>query len=59
MKDFNLNLSINEVNLVLKALSQLPYHQVNDVISKIHAQAQDQLTKDVIDETKKTAKINP
>ena len=54
MKDFNLKLSINEANLILKALSQLPYHQVNEVINKIHAQAQEQLTSEVINETKQT-----
>ncbi len=57
MKDFNLKLSINEANLILKALAQLPYHQVNDVINKIHAQAQEQLTTDVIKETTQTEKV--
>lgn len=58
MKDFNLKLNVNEVNLVLKALSQLPYHQVNDIITKIHSQAQEQLTSEVIDQTKKNETVN-
>lgn len=58
MKDFNLKLNVNEVNLVLKALSQLPYHQVNDIITKIHSQAQEQLTSEVIDQTKKNETMN-
>lgn len=58
MKDFNLKLNVNEVNLVLKALSQLPYHQVNDIITKIHSQAQEQLTSEVIDQTKKNETVH-
>ena len=57
MKDFNLKLNINEVNLILKALSQLPYHQVNEIIVKIHSQAQEQLTSEVIQETKETERV--
>lgn len=57
MKDFNLKITINEANLILKALAQLPYHQVNDVINKIHIQAQEQLTTDVINETKQTEQV--
>jgi len=58
MKDFNLKVNVNEVNLVLKALSQLPYNQVNELITKIHAQAQEQLTSEVIDQTQKNEKVN-
>jgi hypothetical protein len=39
MKDLKLNLSVNEVNLLLKALGNLPYIQVCAVIEKIQAQA--------------------
>lgn len=44
MKDFKLTLNLNEVNLILKALGNLPYNQVSEVISKIHAQAQEQIS---------------
>ncbi len=44
MKDFKLSLNLNEVNMIIKALSNLPYNQVNEIISKIHAQAQEQLS---------------
>jgi hypothetical protein len=57
MKDFNLKLNANEVNLILKALSQLPYNQVNEIILKIHSQAQEQLTSEVIKETKETESV--
>lgn len=43
MKDLNLQLSVNEVNNVIKALSQLPYNQVHELIAKIHTQATEQL----------------
>jgi len=43
MKDVNLLLSINEVNAVLRALSNLPYSQVHQLIDKIQQQARVQL----------------
>jgi hypothetical protein len=39
MKDIKLNLTINEVNAVLKSLGNLPYVQVCALIEKIQAQA--------------------
>jgi len=43
MKDFKLKLDIAEVNLIIKALGNLPFNQVNELIAKIHSQAQEQL----------------
>ena len=43
MKEFKLTLTINETNLILKALAELPFKQVSDLVGKIHAQAQQQL----------------
>jgi hypothetical protein len=43
MKEFKLELSLNEVNLILKALGDLPYSQVTELVAKIHAQAKEQL----------------
>ena len=43
MKDMNLNLNLNEVNVVLRALSNLPYTQVHQLIDKIQEQAKTQL----------------
>lgn len=43
MKELNLNLNVNEVNAVLRALSNLPYHQVHLLIDKIQQQAREQL----------------
>jgi phosphoribosylformylglycinamidine (FGAM) synthase PurS component len=55
MKEFKLLLNVNEVNTILKALGNMPYNQVNDIVSKIHTQAQEQLTNAVINETSATA----
>jgi hypothetical protein len=44
MKDFKLTLNVNEMNLIIRALGNLPYNQVNELLNKIHAQAQEQLT---------------
>jgi len=35
----NLELSVNEINLILQALGQAPYAQVADIIEKIKVQA--------------------
>lgn len=43
MKELKLELSIAEVNSIIKALSNLPYNQVHELIAKIHAQASTQL----------------
>jgi hypothetical protein len=44
MKDIKLNLSVSEVNLILKSLGNLPYVQVAPLIEKIQAQANPQVT---------------
>lgn len=38
-----LELSIDEVNLILKALGEMPFSQVYDLIGKIHLQSNQQL----------------
>ena len=43
MKDLKLNLNVNEVNSILRALSNLPYSQVHQLIDKIQSQAREQL----------------
>jgi hypothetical protein len=58
MKDLKISFSVNEVNIVLKALSNLPYHQVNELISKIHKQAQEQLTNAVITDSVENEKAH-
>ncbi len=42
-KDLNINLNINELNTILRALANLPYNQVNTLIEKIQQQARMQL----------------
>lgn len=39
----NLELSVNDVNIILSALREMPYRVVNDVINNIVSQAQSQL----------------
>lgn len=43
MKELNLGLNVNEINVVLNALSNLPYTQVHALIVKIQEQARAQL----------------
>ena len=42
MKDLQLQLTLEEVNLILKALSNMPFSQVYELIGKIHEQAAEQ-----------------
>ncbi len=42
-KEIELQLTFEEVNLVLKALGSLPFSQVFELIGKIHDQANDQV----------------
>lgn len=44
MKDLEFQLSVQEANLVIKALGQLPFNQVNELIGKIHQQASTQIS---------------
>jgi hypothetical protein len=44
MKELKFNLNVNEINLVLKALGNLPYYQVCTLIEKLQQQANAQLT---------------
>ena len=39
----NLELSINDINLILQALGQAPYVQVADIIDKVRTQAAPQV----------------
>jgi len=43
MKEFNLQISIDEANLILEALGSLPFVQVYALIGKIQAQAGEQI----------------
>jgi hypothetical protein len=43
MKEINLSLKIEDVNLVLTALGNLPFIQVHELINKIQSQATPQL----------------
>jgi len=43
MKDFKITINVNEANLILRALGNMPYNQVNELVAKIHTQVQEQL----------------
>ena len=43
MKEINLSLKIEDVNLLLTALGNLPFIQVHELITKIQSQATPQL----------------
>ena len=43
MKELNLKLSVDDVNTILKALGQMPFQQVYQVIETINQQANQQL----------------
>lgn len=44
MKDIRFHLNVNEVNLILKSLGNLPYYQVCALIEKMQQQANAQVT---------------
>lgn len=43
MQNFDLNLTLNEVNIVLQALGNAPYVQVAELVNKIREQVQPQV----------------
>ena len=43
MQTLQLNLSIDEINIILEALGEQPYVKVSQIIGKIQQQASDQL----------------
>jgi len=43
MQPIQLKLTIDETNVILKALGEMPYVQVHQLIAKIHQQASSQL----------------
>ncbi|MCU0433363.1 MAG: hypothetical protein MUC87_07925 [Bacteroidia bacterium] len=44
MKKINLTLTIDEANLIFKALGRLPFNEVYELIGKLNEQANAQLT---------------
>ena len=57
MQEIKLTLTIEEANLILEALSEMPFKSVFSLISKIQAQAGQQLKTDGIMEEKPLEKI--
>lgn len=46
MEKLQLNLTVNEINLVLDALSNMPFKQISQIIQEITKQANEQLNKE-------------
>lgn len=44
MDKIELRLDINEVNIIIKALSERPFKEVYELLGKIHAQSNTQLS---------------
>ena len=47
MTKIDLSLDINEVNIIIKALSERPFKEVYELLGKIHAQSNAQLPNQV------------
>lgn len=47
---YQLKLSLEDVNLILKALGQLPFSEVYATIHEIHQQVQAQVADDAVDQ---------
>lgn len=43
MRELNLSLTIDEVNLILEAVGNLPFHRVYALVGKVQQQASQQL----------------
>ena len=57
MNKISLNLDLNEVNIIIKALSERPFREVYELIGKIHMQSNTQLGSPDLHATK-TKKLN-
>jgi len=44
MKEINLSLTVDELNLILEAIGQLPFVKVYALVAKVQKQAQEQLS---------------
>lgn len=44
MKQINLDLTVDEINLILEGLGNLPFIKVHELIAKLHEQASVQVT---------------
>ena len=56
MEELKISLTIDEINIVLTGLSELPHKMVNSVISKIISQSQLQLKP--VNETTEESSVN-
>lgn len=52
MKPIRLVLTVEETNLILRALGELPYREVRDVVANVLAQAERQAAGDAGDEAR-------
>lgn len=59
MDKIELDLSLNEINLILQALGEMPYAKVHLLVAKIHQQAEVQLNSPVKERIDKESKQEP
>jgi hypothetical protein len=55
MKNLTLRVSLDEANLIMKALGELPFKDVYELIGKINDQANSQLKSDDLNNEKKSS----
>ena len=44
MQKITLNLTIDEINVIIKSLSERPFREVYELVGKIHAQSNSQIS---------------
>ena len=44
MQKITLNLTIDEINVIIKALSERPFREVYELVGKVHAQSNSQIS---------------
>ncbi|MDH3915000.1 MAG: hypothetical protein OEU49_06150 [Chromatiales bacterium] len=57
MREINLQVTIDEANLILEGLGQMPFARVYALVAKLQEQAAQQLKED--DSTAKVSKLKP
>ena len=58
MKKIALELDINEINVIIKALSERPFREVYELVGKIHSQSSGQVTQNSLVESTENNKSN-
>ena len=57
MRDLNLSLSIDEINLILEAVGNLPFHRLYALVGKVQKQASEQLNSQAAADPQRSADV--